>query len=70
MTEPLYSRLTPTPASRLQPGDLGIGLVDLGDGQPFGVAVTVLAVEPGGVVVRDNLGRWVKFQSLLSWITF
>jgi len=63
VTEPLYSRLTPTPASRLQPGDLG-------DGQPFGVAVTVLAVEPGGVVVRDNLGRWVKFQSLLSWITF
>ena len=66
MGESLVSRLTKTPASELQPGDRGIGIVDLGDGQPFGVAVTVEAVELDRAVVRDASGRLFKTLSLLA----
>ena len=34
MSESFWGRLTKTPASELSPGDQGIGLMDLGDGQP------------------------------------
>lgn len=66
MAEGFRGRLAPTPASRLQPGDPGVGVVDMGDGRPFGVAVTVLEVEPDGAVVADHLGRLFKTRGLLA----
>ena len=66
MGESLINRLTKTPASELSPGDRGIGLVDLGDGLPFGVAVTVLHVEQGVATVQDVGGRTYRTPSLMA----
>ena len=60
------SKLAKTPASELSPGDRGIGIVDTGDGQPFGVAVTVLTVEQGVAVVQDVYGRVYRTPSLVA----
>ena len=66
MSESFYSRLAKTPATELSPGDQGIGLMDLGDGLPFGVAVTVLHVEHEVAVVKDRLGRTYRTPSLMA----
>ena len=41
-------------------------MVDLGDGRPFGVAVTVLHVTEGLATVRDGRGRVYGAASLLG----
>ena len=46
--------------------DQGIGLMDMGDGQPFGVAVTVLHVEQGVATVQDTQGRTYRTPSLMA----
>ena len=66
MGESLVSHLTKTPASELSPGDRGIGVVDLGNGQPFGVAVTVLHVKQDIATVQDVGGRTYRTPSLMA----
>ena len=41
-------------------------MVDLGDGRPFGIAVTVVGVEEGLARVRDGRGRVYGAPSLLG----
>lgn len=53
-------------ASRLKPGNRGIGVIDLGDGQPFPLPVTVQLVTQEGAVVRDMHGWAYKTTSLLA----
>lgn len=60
MADSFGGRFTHTPASRRRPGDRGIGIVDLGDGQPFNVAITVVSVEPNDAVLADRLERTRK----------
>ena len=65
MSEP-FGSLVKTPAQELSPGDRGIGLVDLGDGEPFGMAVTVLHVEQDLATVQDERGRTYRTPSLMA----
>ena len=61
-----FGSLVKTPAQELSPGERGIGLVDLGDGEPFGVAVTVLHVEQDLATVQDVEGRTYRTPSLMA----
>jgi len=66
MSEPLYERYTRTPANRLRPGDQGIGIIDLGDGEPFPIPVTVQHTDPNGATVIDPYGNQFKTQTLYA----
>ena len=65
MGEP-FASLVKTPAAELSPGDQGIGIMDMGDGQPFGMVVTVLHVEQGVATVQDTEGCTYRTPSLLA----
>ena len=66
MSESLIQRLIRTPATRLRQGDQGIGIIDLGDGEPFPIPVTVMSANPTGAIVMDPYGNRFKTQSLLA----